>query len=32
MLAAEIRKRRVDRRSYSNCRRHLDEVFVRING
>jgi putative transposase len=32
MLAAEIRKRRVDRRSYSNWRRHLDEVFVRING
>ena len=32
MLAAEIRKRRVDRRSNSNCRRHLDEVFVRING
>jgi len=32
MLAAEIRKRRVDRRSYSNWRRHLDEVFVRIIG
>jgi putative transposase len=32
MFAAEIRKRRVDRRSYSNWRWHLDEVFVRING
>ncbi len=32
MFAAEIRKRRVDQRSYSNWRWHLDEVFVRING
>jgi putative transposase len=32
MFAAEIRKRRVIRRSYSNWRWHLDEVFVRING
>ena len=32
MFAAEIRKRRIDRRSYSNWRWHLDEVFVRING
>ena len=32
MFAAEIRKRRVQSRSYSNWRWHLDEVFVRING
>ena len=32
VFAAEIRKRRVDRRFYSNWRWHLDEVFVRING
>ena len=32
MFAAEIRKRRVQRRSYSLWRWHLDEVFVRING
>jgi len=32
MFAAEIRKRRVHRRSYSLWRWHLDEVFVRING
>ena len=32
MLAAEIRKRRANTRNYSNWRRHLDEVFVRING
>jgi putative transposase len=32
MFAAEIRKRRIDRRSYSIWRWHLDEVFVRING
>ncbi|MEM7024097.1 MAG: IS6 family transposase, partial [Pseudomonadota bacterium] len=32
MFAAEIRKRRVQRRSYSCWRWHLDEVFVRING
>jgi len=32
VFAAEIRKRRVDQRSYSLWRWHLDEVFVRING
>ena len=32
MFAAEIQKRRVQHRSYSNWRWHLDEVFVRING
>jgi len=32
MFAAEIRNRRVQDRSYSNWRWHLDEVFVRING
>jgi putative transposase len=32
MFAAEIRKRRVHSRSYSNWRWHLDGVFVRING
>ena len=32
LLAAEIRKRRVHHRSFSNWRWHLDEVFVRING
>jgi len=32
MLAAEIRKRRVQSNSYSRWRWHLDEVFVRING
>ena len=32
MFAAEIRKRRVNHRSYSRWRWHLDEVFVRING
>ena len=32
MFAAEIHKRRVDSRSYSPWRWHLDEVFVRING
>jgi transposase-like protein len=32
MFAAEIRKRRVHHRSYSNWRWHLDDVFVRING
>ena len=32
MFAAEIRKRRVQKRSYSNWRWHLDEVFVKING
>ena len=32
MFAAEIRKRRVHHRSYSNWRWNLDEVFVRING
>jgi putative transposase len=32
MFAAEIRKQRVNHRSYSQWRWHLDEVFVRING
>ena len=32
LIAAEIRKRRVHSRSYSQWRWHLDEVFVRING
>jgi transposase-like protein len=32
MFAAEIRKRRVHHRSYSQWRWHLDEAFVRING
>ncbi len=32
LFAAEIRKRRIDRRNWSNWRWHLDEVFVRING
>ena len=32
MFAAEIRKRRVHHRLYSNWRWHLDEVFVRIGG
>ena len=32
MLAAEIRKRRVQPRAYSNWRWHLDEMFVKING
>jgi putative transposase len=32
MFAGEIRKRRIDDRSYSSWRWHLDEVFVRING
>ena len=32
MFAADIRKRRVQNRSYSRWRWHLDEVFVRING
>ncbi len=32
VFAAEIRKRRVHHRSYSQWRWHLDEVFVRING
>lgn len=32
MFAAEIRKRRLCGRNYSNWRWHLDEVFVRING
>jgi putative transposase len=32
MFAAEIRKQRIDHRSYSSWRWHLDEVFVRING
>jgi len=32
MFAGEIRKRRINRRSYSRWRWHLDEVFVKING
>jgi putative transposase len=32
MFAAEIRKRRIQRRCYSQWRWHVDEVFVRING
>lgn len=32
LFAAEIRKRCVNERNYSNWRWHLDEVFVRING
>ena len=32
MFAAEIRKRRIHHRFYSNWRWHLDDVFVRING
>jgi putative transposase len=32
MFAAEIRKRRIQKRSFSIWRWHLDEVFVRING
>ena len=31
LFAAEIRKRRIVRRNWSNWRWHLDEVFVRIN-
>ena len=31
LFAAAIRKRRIDRRNWSNWRWHLDEVFVRIN-
>ncbi len=32
MFAAEITRRRIQQRLYSNWRWHLDEVFVRING
>ena len=32
MFANEIRKRRLHRRSFSQWRWHLDQVFVRING
>ena len=32
MFAAEIRKRRIYHRSYSQWRWHLDEVFIPING
>ncbi len=32
LFADEIRRRRVNRRNRSNGRRHLDEVFVGING
>ena len=31
MFAAEIRKRRLHHRSYSQWRWHLDKVFVRFN-
>ncbi len=32
LFTAEIWKRRIDQRNWSNWRWHLDEVFVRING
>ena len=32
MFAGEIRKRRIQRRNFSQWRWHVDEVFVRING
>jgi len=33
MFAAEIRQRRVEKmRSFTHWQRHLDEVFVKING
>ena len=32
MFAAAIRKRRIQRQSFSQWRWRLDEVFVRING
>ena len=32
LFAAEVRKRRIVRRNWSNWRWHIDEVFVRING
>ena len=32
MFAAEVRKRRIQHRNYSNWRWHVDEVFVKING
>ena len=32
MFANEIRKRRLHRRSFSQWRWHVDEVFLRING
>ena len=32
IFAAEITKQRVQHRSYSRWRWHLDEIFVRING
>jgi putative transposase len=32
MFAAEIRKRRIQHRRFSQWRWHLDEVFVKING
>ena len=32
MFAAEIRKRRIHHRSYSQWHWHLDEVFIRSNG
>ena len=32
IVAAEVRRRRIDQRLYSVWRWHLDEVFVKING
>ncbi len=32
LFAAEVRKRWIDRRNWSNWRWHFDEVFVRISG
>ena len=32
LFAADLRKRRIYRHSYSNWQWHLDEVFVKING
>ena len=32
MFAAQVRKRRVASRKFSNWTSHLDEVFVKING
>lgn len=32
LFAKSIRKHREERRHYSNWSRHLDEVFIRING
>tara|TARA_R110002072_G_scaffold141970_13_gene287314 strand:+ start:843 stop:995 length:153 start_codon:yes stop_codon:yes gene_type:complete len=32
MFAAQIRKKRVQNPSHSNCTSHLDEAFVKTNG